>query len=274
MVKRLYDIILGYKEYFLLALYIALSLGLLAGNEGMQVRALRSHLLVVAGTLQDVFGIIPNYFALRQENHALREQNLTLTEEVNRLREARLENIRLRRLLNLKDHPAFQYVAARVVGSSTQSLRNTITIDCGTDQGIMVNMPVVTDNGLVGKVSNTSNRYAVVQLLMHKDVRVSARVERSRVNGIVRWTGGHALSFANVPTMFDVKSGDVIITSEFSSIFPSGIRIGVVAGTHAVAGELFQAVDVTPAVDFDRLEEVFVALHTPDSSRVALDHRP
>jgi rod shape-determining protein MreC len=274
MVKRVYDTILYYREYFLLALYVALSLFLLASNEGGQVRAMRSHLLVVTGTLQDIFVVIPNYFALRQENHALRTQNLTLTEEVSRLREARLENIRLRRLLNLKDRPAFQYLTARVVGATSQSLRNTITIDLGTDDGVKTNMPVVTDNGLVGKVTGTSNRYAVVQLLMHKDVRVSARVERSRVNGIIRWTGGRSLAFANVPTMFDVKTGDVIITSEFSSIFPSGIRIGIVAGTHAVAGELFQAVDVTPAVDFNRLEEVFVALHTPDSSRVAIDHLP
>jgi rod shape-determining protein MreC len=274
MVKRAYDIILWYKEYFLLALYVTLSLGLLASNEGEQVRAIRSNLLVVTGALQEIFGIIPNYFALREENHALREQNLTLTEEVSRLREARLENIRLTRLLGLKERPAFQYIAAHVVGATSQSLRNTITIDIGADEGVKVNMPVVTDNGLVGKVSSISNRYAVVQLLMHKDVRVSARVERSRVNGIIRWTGGRMLAFVNVPTMFDVKMGDVIITSEFSSIYPAGLRVGVVATTHAVAGEIFQAVEVTPAVDFDRLEEVFVALHTPDSSRVAIDHHP
>jgi rod shape-determining protein MreC len=274
MVKRAYDIILYYREYFLLALYLVLSLVLLARNDGDQVRVIRSQLLVVVGSLQDIFAIVPNYFSLREENRTLREQNLTLTDEVSRLREARLENIRLRRLLNLKDHPAMQYVAARVVGSNSQSLRNTVTLDLGSNDGIKSNMPVVTDDGLVGKISSTSNHYAIVQLLKHKDVRVSGRVERSRVNGIIRWTGGNILSFADVPTMFDVKTGDVIITSEFSSIFPSGIRIGTVAGTHAVAGEIFQAVDVTPAVDFDRLEEVFVVLHTPDSSRVAIDHHP
>lgn len=274
MVKRAYDIILLFKEYFLLALYIVLALLLLARNETGQVRALRSNLLAVAGTMQDIFGVVPNYFTLRQENHILREQNLTLTDEVNRLREARLENIRLHRLLNLKDRPSSQYLSANVVGATSQSLRNTITIDRGKKDGVLATMPVVTADGLAGKVTTTSGDYAVAQLLLHKDVRVSARVERSRVNGIIRWTGGRSLQFANVPTSFDVQAGDVIITSEFSSIFPEGIRIGVVSGKRAVPGELFQAVDVTPAVDFDRLEEVFVVLHTPDSSRVALDHRP
>ncbi len=123
----------------------------------------------------------------------------------------------------------------------------------------MLSMPVVTADGLAGKVTTMSGDYAVVQLLLHKDVRVSARVERSRVTGIIRWTGGQFLQFANVPTSFDVRKGDAIITSEFSSIYPPGIRIGVVSGTRAVPGALFQAVDVAPAVDFDRLEEVFVA---------------
>jgi rod shape-determining protein MreC len=273
MVKRLYDIILLFKEYFLLALYIVISLFLLARNESDQIRAIRAQLLTIVGGMQSVLGFVPNYFTLRDENEVLREQNLTLTDEVSRLREARLENYRLRRLLALKEHPALPYLAARVVGATSQSLRNTITIDRGLKDGVAVNMPVVTADGLAGKISTVSNDYAVAQLLLHKDVRVSARVERSRVNGIIRWTGGRSLSFANVPTSLDVKKGDVIITSEFSSIFPAGIRIGVVSGQHAVPGELFQAIDVTPAVDFNRLEEVFVALRTPDSSRVAIEQR-
>jgi rod shape-determining protein MreC len=274
MLKRSYDIILLFKEYFLLAFYIAVALLLLATNQTSQVRAMRAGLLSATGALQDVFGVVPNYFALREENSVLREQNLTLNDEVNRLREARLENIRLHRLLGLKDRPAFRYLSARVVGATSQNLRNTITIDRGLGDGVLLNMPVVTADGLAGRVSSVSSKYAIVHLLLHRDVRVSARVERSRVNGIVRWTGGRSLSFANVPTSFDVQEGDVVITSEFSSMFPAGIRIGVVSGTRTVPGDLFRAVDLSPVVDFDRLEEVFIALHTPDSGRVAIDQRP
>jgi len=102
---------------------------------------------------------------------------------------------------------------------------------------------------------------------------VSARIQRSRVNGIVRWTGGSELQFAHVPKTLDVVEGDVVITSEFSSLFPSGIRIGIVTSTRQLPGELFQAITVHPSVDFDRLEEVFVAKVVPDSSRVALERR-
>jgi cell shape-determining protein MreC len=95
MLKRLLDIYLLFKEYLLFAFCIVTSVALLAMNDTGQIRAIRSFTLTTVGTLQDVFGFLPNYFQLYQENSILRELNLTLSEEVNRLREARLENIRL-----------------------------------------------------------------------------------------------------------------------------------------------------------------------------------
>lgn len=271
MLKRFYDIVVLFKEYMLLALYLLLSLFLLAVNTTDQARAIRGHLLGAAGLVQDVFGSIPDYFTLRQQNRILREQNLTLSDEVNRLRESALENIRLRRLVGLGERSAFGYISAQVVGTQMQALRNTATINVGTNNGVRAGMPVVTDQGLAGRVVSASSRYAIVQLLYHKDLRISARVQRSRVNGIVRWTSGTELEFAHVPKTFDVVAGDVLITSEFSSLFPAGIRIGIVASTRQLPGELFQAIAVTPSVDFDRLEEVFVAAVVPDSSRIALE---
>jgi len=273
MLKRTYDIVVLFKEYILLGLYLLISIVLLAVNTTDQARAIRRHLLGAAGIVQSVFGFIPDYFSLRQQNRILREQNLTLSDEVNRLRESAIENIRLRQLVGLRERPAFGYISAQVVGTQVQALRNTVTINVGTKDGVLPGMPVVTDHGLVGRVVSASSGYAIVQLLYHKDLRVSARVQRSRVNGIVRWTGGGDLQFAHVPKTLDVAEGDVIITSEFSSLFPSGIRVGIVTSTRLLPGELFQAISVSPSVDFDRLEEVFVAKVVPDSSRVALEHR-
>lgn len=273
MLKRLYEYAILFKEYFLLALFLTLSTALLARNNTDQVRAIRSSTLAATGMLQEVFGFVPGYFALRYENRVLRELNLSLSDEVNRLRESRLENIRLRQMLGLKERPAFPYISARVVGAQLQTGRNTLTIDAGERNGVRMTMPVVTDQGLAGKVIATSTGFSVVQTLMHKDMRVSARVQRSRVNGIIRWNAGRMLQLMHVPKTLDVQTGDMIITSEFSSIFPPGIRIGVVSATRQIPGELFQVVDVSPSVDFDRLEEVFVAAFTPDSSRIALQRR-
>jgi rod shape-determining protein MreC len=271
--RRLYEFVFLFKEYLVVGVLLAVSVSLLALNDDSQIRNIRSVAVVSVGTLQDALGIIPNYFDLRRENHVLRELNLTLADEVNRLREARLENLRLRQLLGLKERGEFGFVAANIIGKNLQLLRNTVTLDAGERNGLRADMPIVTENGLAGKIVATSGRFAVAQILYNKDIRVSAKIERSRVDGIIRWEGGSALALQDVAKSLDVRAGDVVITSEYSSFFPPGIRIGVVASARGAEGSLFQSVEVRPAVDFSRLEEVFVITSMPDSERIALEHR-
>ena len=273
MMRRLYEFVFLFKEYLVVGVLLAVSVMLLALNDDAQIRTIRSVTVVSLGTLQEALGIIPNYFDLRRENQVLRELNVTLADEVNRLREARLENLRLRRMLGLKERGEFSFVAANVVGKNLQLLRNTVTLDAGERNGVRPDMPVVTENGLAGKIVAASGRFAVAQILLNKDIRVSAKIERSRVDGIIRWEGGSTLTLQDVAKTLDVQPGDVVITSEYSSFFPPGIRIGVVSAARGGEGSLFQTVEVRPAVDFSRLEEVFVVTSAPDSERIALEHR-
>ncbi|MBP1646569.1 MAG: mreC [Bacteroidetes bacterium] len=271
MYKRLFEIVQLFKEYFLLALFLVASIALLTFNENQQIRAIRSVAVASVGFLQDALSFIPNYFDLRRENKVLRELNLTLADEVSRLREGRLENIRLRQLLALKERGVYTYVSANVVGKNLQLLRNTITLDVGEQDSVAPNMPIVSESGLVGKIIATSDRYSIGQILLNRELRVSAKVQRSRVDGIIRWDGGPSLSLQNVVKTMDVKEGDHVITSDYSSVFPPGLVIGTVSSTHENPGTLFEEVEVMPAVDFTRLEEVFVITHIADSSRVDLE---
>ena len=273
MIRRLYEFLFLFKEYLVAGVLLAVSVALLALNDDTQIRTIRTVTVVAVGALQDALGIIPNYFDLRHENRVLRELNVTLADEVNRLREARLENLRLRQLLGLKERGQFGFVAANVIGKNLQLLRNTVTLDAGERSGVKMDMPIVTENGLAGKIVATSTGYAVAQILFNKEIRVSAKIERSRVGGIIRWDGGSMLALQDVAKTLDVQTGDVIITSEYSSFFPPGIRIGVVTAARGAEGSLFQSIEVKPAVDFSRLEEVFVITTVPDSERIALEHR-
>lgn len=271
MLKKLYDIVIVFKEYLLFALFVSISLALLATNEGPQMSALRSAAVVTVGLLQDSFTFIPDYFNLRRENASLLESNMNLSDEVNRLREARIENIRLRAMIDLKRKSRGNLVAANVVGKSLQLLRNTITLDVGTREGVRRNVPIVSPEGLVGKIVATSSGYSVGQILLNKEIRVSAKDQRSRVDGIVKWDGGPLLQLTDVVKTMDVKVGDLIVTSGYSTIYPEGIAIGVVTETRVLPGSLFQAIDVAPGVDFTRLEEVFVVCSPVDSSRIAVE---
>ncbi len=272
MIERLYALFIAFKEYAVLTLLVLLSLLLLALNNNAQIRQIRSVVTVVLGMTQDQLSFIPRYVGLRHENEVIRRINIELADEANRLREAKLESFRLRQLLGLKEESKHTFIAARVVGKNLTLLRNTITLDVGAADGIKPFMPVMSEAGLVGVVTSVSNGYCVAHVLLNTDFRASAKVQRSRVDGILAWDG-RQLMLNNIAKTLDVKVGDVIITSEYSSTYPAGIRIGVVQQVHEQPATLFKTVIVEPSVDFVRLEEVFVLTALGVQERMELEQR-
>jgi len=263
----------GLKEYLVLVGLSIVSLILIFLNDNPQIRVIRSYTVGVVGVLQSAASIVPNVFALERENEILRQQNVALTDEISRLREARLENERLRSMLGFKEQSTYRLVAARIVGKTLDHLRNTVTLNVGENDGINVNMPIVTEAGLAGRIIATSPRYAVGQLMVNRDFRASAKVQRSRIPGIVLWSGGSQLELRGIAKTQDVVVGDVIVTSEYSNVFPPNVKIGVVSSVTEHEGGLFKQIRVTPYVDFDRLEHVFVVLRVPDEERQLLEQR-
>lgn len=270
MFKRLYDILVLFKEYTVLTGLLIVSLVLMALTDNAQIKHIRGIATVTLGVVQEQLAFIPRYFGLRSENDLLRKMNIDLADEVNQLREARLENIRLRELLGLKGSLPYKLVAAKVIGKDLTLLRNTITLDVGKLDGVQAAMPVVGDGGLVGVVARVSDHFAVVRILLNVDVRASAKDQRSRVDGIIAWDGA-SLLLTNVSKTLDVQAGDVIITSQYSSTYPPNIRVGIVSEVTEQRGTLFKRVVVTPGVNFVKLEEVFVVSYLPSADRLELE---
>ena len=270
MFKRIYNFVLLFKEYAVLSLLLIMSLVLMALNDNTQIRHIQGVATVMLGLAQEQLAFIPRYFGLRGENDMLRRINIDLADEANQLREARLENIRLRQLLGLRGALPHTLIAAKVVGKNLTLLRNTLTLDVGRLDSVQPRMPVVGDGGLVGVVSHVSDHYAVVRILLNADFRASAKVQRSRVDGIVAWDG-KALKLTNVAKTLDVQAGDAVITSEYSSTYPPNIRIGIIHEVTEQQGSLFKSVLITPGVDFVKLEEVFVITYLPAGERFELE---
>lgn len=269
--RTLFNILVAFKEYVLLSLFVVVSLILLSGNDNRQLKALRAYTVGGLGALQSAVSVVPNVFTLQRENEILRGLNVNLSDEVSRLREARVENERLRAMLALRQDVPFTMVAADVVGKSLLLMRNTLTLNVGSKAGIAPDMPVISDQGLVGKVVAVGEDYSLAQILFNKDFRAGAKLQRSRVDGIIAWEGGTDLTLTNVPKTQDVRTGDVVITSGYSSVFPADITVGIVSRVRQRSGSLFHEVSVMPAVDFSTLEQVFVIAQLPDSARVALE---
>ena len=136
-------------------------------------------------------------------------------------------------------------------------------------------MPIVTESGLVGKIVATSSAMPSGRSCCNKDIRVSAKVQRSRVDGIIRWNGGDVPRIAErARRTIDVQAGDVIITSEYSSIFPPGIRIGIVSCNAPDSRIALSRAWTSPRASISPGWKKCLSLpHVPDTSRVALEQR-
>jgi len=272
MLQRLYDILYEFREYAILSILIVVSLVLIAMNDNPQVKQIRAISTVVFGVAQEQISFIPTYFGLKAENELLHHTNIELADEAQRLREAKLENLRLRQLLGLKIQIPYKLTAARIVNKNLTLLRNTITLNVGSNDSIQQYMPVVSDGGLVGIVTTVTKHYSIINILLNTEFRASGKVQRSRIDGIVMWDG-KTLVLKNVPKMRDVKVGDVVSTSEYSNTFPPDIRIGLVSEVREQPSSLFKSITIEPGVDFVKLETVFVMAYGQDKERVELEQR-
>lgn len=260
MIRRLINIIVLFKEYIVLGVIVIISFALIALSASPTVQPLRAVTTVVVGTLQSALGWIPNPFVMKESQEELRQRNIELSAELAKLRRSKAENAELRRLLNLKPRPDFKLLSAEIVGKTSSPERNLMTLDRGMSDGVRVGMAVMTDAGLIGRVFAASDGYSLVESLYNTTIKIAAKVERSRVDGIIGWEEGAELLMRNVPKALDVEVGDKIVTSEYSIYFPSDVPIGTVVKLENEPNSLFRRIIVMPEALPDRVEHCFVVL--------------
>jgi len=208
---------------------------------------------------QDLWGRYVALLAVRRENEELRERLARLREENLQYREALVASGRLQRIAEMRRDYETPMVPAEVAGKDLAAWYRSVLLDRGRSEGVRAGMPLVTDRGLVGLVTRVSGRASQAMLLLDRQSAVDGLVQRSRAQGIVRGRGDDRLEFEFAVRGSDVREGDVVITSGLGGVYPKGLRIGEVVEV-AAAGELLQTAVLRPAVDFGRLEGVFVML--------------
>lgn len=270
MIQRIYQYLFLFKEYVLLVFLVSITVLLLVFNDNTQVRFIRSLAIGSLGAVQQTFSFIPNISSLQRENDLLRTLNVNLADEVNQLRESRLEIIRLRSMIALKETSIVNLTSGKIIAKNLNLLRNTVTVNIGENDGVSVGNPVVNGEGLIGRIVATSGGYSIAQIVINVDFRSSAKIQRSRVNGIISWDG-KSLILKEVAKTQDVKEGDAVITSDYSNSFPPGLKIGVVSGIADIPNSLFKNIQVTPSVNFTTTEEIFIMDFVPSLERLALE---
>jgi rod shape-determining protein MreC len=223
----------------------------------------------IARPFRDAWGWTSDLLGAKQENKKLRAETEALRKRLIQNETSASENARLRALLQFVDGPefpaGFDGVTTRVVGRPPSAYNQEVLIAAGSSSRIQRNDPVMTQDGLVGLVTDVTSNGAKVTLLTDQSSAVSAVVLETGAAGIVRHGPGDssALILDRVSKDELVEEGNLIITAgwrsgKLESLYPRGIPVGTVKSVGQQDVDLYKRIQVTPLVEFDSLAEVIV----------------
>lgn len=256
------------KDQLLTAFLLIIALVLMAGRYQGGINNLRKASITLFSYLEEPLSNIRVYRQALKTNTYLRKQNVLLLDELSRLRAAEQENRELRSLLQFTRTSNLSLYPIRIVGKEINHINNSLTIDAGTENDIREGMPVVSAEGLVGKVILTAPGYSQVMPYMNTLFKVSAKLQNSNAYGIVSWDGEniYELQLNYVPQTIPVDSGEVVVTSGYSNNYPPDIPIGTVIRVEPQQGKETQNIYVRPFVNLYDIAKGFVVKFTPDTT--------
>jgi rod shape-determining protein MreC len=196
---------------------------------------------------------------LQQKNTNLESQVSRLQTQVIQLQEQLREAQALYALLDFaRLRPDNIYVAAAVIGRDPSPFLHYIIIDHGSDDGIRHGMPVVTEQGLVGRVDAVIAGAARVQLITDPSSSVNVRIQSSQKEAMLDGSLTGDVSLDMIPQDVTIQAGDLVLTSGFGGNYPADVLIGQVTSIRKYETDLFQTASVQPAVDFANIRAVLI----------------
>ena len=212
--------------------------------------------------LQDSIGKTWNhYIALQhvwEDNQRLKQEIQQLQGEQNRLREQAILAREFEKLSKYQTTAPITTLPARIIGRNVSNWYRAIVIDKGSRDGIHAEMGVITDAGVVGRVIRVNAITSIVLLLSDPNVAITGMIQTSRDEGIIQGTPQGTLQMKYLPPLSPVQVGDAVVTSGLTDDFPRGLHIGHIQQITKAATDLFQSGEITPIVDFSKLEGVLV----------------
>jgi rod shape-determining protein MreC len=196
---------------------------------------------------------------LRQDNARLEADVARLQAQVIDLQQQAREVQMLSTLLGfVRANPENEYVSAAVIGVDTSPFLRYVIINRGSDDGLRRGMPVVTHQGLVGRIASVLPNAARVQLITDSSSRINVQLQKSGAEASLYGSLTGDISLQSIPQDAEVNVGDVIITSGLGGDYPSDLIVGQVSSVRRLPSEMFQTASVQPVVDFAALKVVLV----------------
>ena len=218
----------------------------------------------------DALGNVFSNLTASQETLAdLKKENSKLTAKVAKLSEAEKTAERLEKLMGLTSTYNLKSTAARIIGTSSDAWTGTVTIDKGSADGMSINMPVASSDGVVGQIISVSRNTSVARLLTDENSGISAMVQDTRAQGMLQGQADGTLRLEYVTTDSDVKVGDIIVTSGIGGVFPKGLPLGTVSSVDKSANSVYYTIVVRTQAQMENNEEVLVITSLNDDQKAS-----
>jgi rod shape-determining protein MreC len=269
--KTLLSFIQKYSDFLLFLVLEIVAIILLVQGSAFQRSKILGFNRQVSGYLYDKFDGTREYLNLRETNNMLVDENAELRNKLHQI-ELRLDSSVVR--FERREQYRYQFVPSRVIHNSVYKQYNYITLDRGKVDGIFKDMGVISDQGVVGIVLETSENFSTVIPIINLDFRLSVKLKSNNYAGILQWDGMTPL-FADlneIPFHVEIMNGDTIVTSGFSSIFPEGIEVGIIESFSLDKGNFFD-IKVRLSTDFQSLFHVNVIRNSQREEQLNLENR-
>ena len=268
--KEIIKLILKYHFTIIFILLEIVSFSLIIRHNEYQRAIFSESASTLFGNISSTITSIKDYFRLKEMNESLANENILLK---NRLEEYEfLRDTIIHGMVVQDSIPVYEYIGAKQVNATYNRTKNYITLNQGRKNGLQKEMAVCTPEGIVGLIQDLSDHFAVVIPLINVDSRISAKIKKNNYYGSLQWDGNdYAYSYLNdIPYHVEVNAGDTIVTSGLSKIFPEGIVVGYVESVDKETAN-FLKIEVKLAVDFKRINHVYVILNNKKNEQTSLE---
>lgn len=229
-------------------------------------RFVQSPVAYASAGIYDFYTSVAGMRTAQSENDKLKQQIQQLKVEARENQELADENKRLRELLDLKENSEYKVLPAQIIGRDASIWFDTAIINRGSIDGVKLNMPIVVDGGLVGRVTAVSPLTAQIDLVTRDKSGLGAIVGElgnSNALGVVRGSGdSELLEMKYVPGYIEVKQGDIVYTTGQDGIYPPGLKLGEVAEVRTGSATVPHQIKVRPSARLSAMQEVAVLLYT------------
>ena len=214
--QRIINTIIRFKNFFIFIFLLILSLSFSYTRSDFHENKINNFGLIISSYFYHPFSNLKSYFQLKELNKKLMDENILLKKE------------NLNKRLDYKDENDYDMILAKVIKNSTKLTRNNLIINKGEKNGIKRDMGVISSDGIIGIINETSKNYSSVISILNKDLKINAKHNKSNAFGSIEWNQNDPtlVELNDISIDNEISIGDTISTGGMSFYFPNNIPVG------------------------------------------------